>query len=163
MSATGRDVIPMPVQTHEGRYLIFLLGAEDFGVDILHVKEVVAPPEITRLPFSAPHLLGVINLRGRILSIFDLRKAYGLTPNTKQEGVVVIFDTDGYCFGALVDHIQSVTIFRNDQIERKPELSAQSPHVIGIVYHEQSLITIVDIFKSLRININPTAPKRMAG
>jgi purine-binding chemotaxis protein CheW len=163
MSGAHGEVIPLPTHSQESRYLVFLLGAEDFGVDILHVKEVVAPPEITRLPFSPPHLLGVINLRGRILSIFDLRKAYGLAPSTNQAGVVVIFDTDGYCFGALVDHIQSVTILRNEQIDRKPEVTAQTPHVIGIVYHEESLITIVDIFKSLRIHINSSATKRMAG
>lgn len=60
------------------KFLGFSLGTEEYAIPLLSVKEVIALPEITPVPFSPPHFLGIINLRGQIISVMDLRKKFAL-------------------------------------------------------------------------------------
>ena len=65
------------------RYLSFSLGSEDYAIPLLSVKEVIAVPEITPIPFTPSHFLGIMNLRGQVISIIDLRSKLGI--KTKRE------------------------------------------------------------------------------
>ncbi len=105
----------LPVATQESReggtiqYVTFNVGDELFGVDIIAVKEVISPRKVTVIPRTPDYLLGIINLRGEVISIIDLRIRFGIedTSINRQSRIVVIV-ANGIRMGLLVDKINSI-------------------------------------------------------
>ena len=111
-----------------GKYLIFTLGKEEFGLSIQKVKEIIGMMTITRVPKTSEYIKGVINLRGKIIPVMDLRLKFGLDERTYDERtcLVVVETTDSAKLIALVvDSVSEVLNIQNAEIELLPEYASQ--------------------------------------
>lgn len=133
------------------RFLCFSLGAEEYGMPLLKVKEVIAMPEITPIPFTPTHFLGIMNLRGQVISIIDLRTKFNIKPKTNEETSVIICDIGGASgLGVVVDSVNSVIAPKNSELSAKPEIDSKKSDVITGVYRkDKKLILLLDVNKAL--------------
>ncbi len=94
---------------HESRYLLFKLHGETYAAPLVQVREVIKIPKIKPVPHSPSHMKGVMNLRGQIITVFDLRAKLGLPAHSSDApGLILVVDTDHGSIGALVDSVESV-------------------------------------------------------
>lgn len=112
-----------------GKYLTFHLGDEVFGIEILKVREIIGLMDITRVPRTPENIRGVINLRGKIIAVVDLRAKFAMepAPDTEQTCIIVVDvqTPDGiYHSGILVDGVSEVRGIEADQIEPAPSFGA---------------------------------------
>jgi purine-binding chemotaxis protein CheW len=115
--------------------LIFRLGAEEYGIDILRVQEIRSYEQPTRIAGAPPFIKGVINLRGVIVPVVDLRLKFDL-PEVRYDSltVVVVLNVRGRVVGAVVDGVSDVLELAADDIKAAPEFngSVSSDHILGI-------------------------------
>lgn len=137
--------------TDAKRFLEFQLGTESYAVELSKVKEVITPPEMTPIPKSPPYVCGLMNLRGLVLTVVDLRKKLGITPiKDETQNAVIIFDLGERMVGVVVDSIQKVLNLPTDKIKPIPDADAQSNlHFLGILQHENKLTMWIDPDKTL--------------
>lgn len=116
-----------------GEYLTFRLGDEDYAIGILHVQEIRGYEVPTRLA-GAPELVrGVLNLRGVIVPVVDLRTRFGVEPAFDGTTVTVVLNVAGRTVGAVVDAVSDVIEFSREQIQPAPELgSSGAAHITGL-------------------------------
>jgi purine-binding chemotaxis protein CheW len=135
------------------RYLCFTLGQEEYAVPLLSVREVIALPDITPVPQTPAHFLGIMNLRGQVISVMDLRVKLSIKPSDTAENAVIICDIKPNSVGVVVDSINSVINPASDQISEKPEIQGQkNTDYIQAVYREKErLILLLDISKTLSL------------
>ncbi|CAD7772165.1 MAG: Chemotaxis protein CheW [Candidatus Methanoperedenaceae archaeon GB37] len=108
----------------EGYYLTFCLADEVYGVNALKVKEVTRFQRATRIPRLSPVVKGIINLRGTILPIFDLRAKFDLEPRKDDtKGVIVVVEILGRVMGVLVDDVIDVIYLEKANLQLSPPLS----------------------------------------
>jgi purine-binding chemotaxis protein CheW len=133
------------------RYLSFSLGEEEYGIQLLSVKEVIAMPEITPIPFSPPHFKGIMNLRGQVISVLDLRQKFNIKPSAHSEVAVVICEIAPICLGVIVDAVNSVLTPLDSELSGPPDVqSANAKDYITAVYRkEKRLVLLLDIAKTL--------------
>jgi purine-binding chemotaxis protein CheW len=140
--------------THEARYLSFTLGAEDFAVPLLNVREVIGVPECTKLPFTPEYVLGIMNIRGQVITVIDLRKRLGLAiKELTQESAVVVCENDGVRVGALVDSVNQVLNPKADEIHDKPEVekNVKSQYVDKLFRRDRYIVSFLDVSKILDV------------
>ena len=131
----------------------FRVGTETFGVPITCVHEIVRVPDITSVPDSPEFVEGVINLRGKIVSVVDLRKRFGETkidPGKKNR--VIVVESDGKLVGLIVDSASEVLRIPNVDIEPPPSAlqSSDSSYVTGVGKLNNRLIILVDLKRVLQ-------------
>ncbi len=133
------------------RYLVFSLGTERYALPLLDVKEVIAVPEFTPIPFTPSHFLGMMNLRGQVISVIDLRLKFGMKPQPSTETSVIICDFSSVTVGVVVDSINSVLSCTTDQIQPKPQIesSKKTEYIMGVTKADDRLVVIIDISKAL--------------
>ncbi|MHB8764651.1 MAG: chemotaxis protein CheW [Deferrisomatales bacterium] len=126
----------------------FHVGAEEFGVDILHVREINRMMEITRVPHAPEFVEGVVNLRGQVIPVVDLRKRFGLAAvaHDKNTRIVVVELTDKVV-GFLVDSVSEVLRVPASLIEPPPPIvgSVDSKYIEGVVRLEDRLMILLDL------------------
>jgi purine-binding chemotaxis protein CheW len=129
-------------------YLTFALGAEEYGIDIQRVQELRGYEAVTRIANAPPCMKGVVNLRGTIVPIVDLRIKLGRSdPVYDQFTVVVILNLPGRNVGIVVDRVSDVTTLGEGQIKPAPAMGAgmHTGYVIGIGTIAQRMLILVDI------------------
>lgn len=139
-------------QTSElSRFIEFSLGAEDYAIPLLMVREVISVPDTTPIPKSPPHFLGIMNLRGQVISIVDLRKKLKVDVKTNKEEAVIIVDIGGMNIGVVVDSINKVLAFSSEDVSEMPEVENQNntQYIFGVYKKEHSLTILLDIAKVL--------------
>lgn len=136
------------------KVLCFNLGQEEFAVPLLNIKEVIAQPDVTPLPQSPNYFLGIINLRGQIISIIDLRTKFNIKPMPNNEAAVMILDMNGQFLGVVVDKVNSVQSIKENEIAEKPSVDNSKNHdyIEGVFKKEDKLIFLLDISKSLSLD-----------
>lgn len=146
------------------QYLTFTLGEEEFALEITKAREVVNYTNITRVPRMPEHLLGVINLRGNVVSVIDLRSKLGIsvmeeTPDTCIVIVEVNMDGDMLQMGVLADSVREVLHLDPDQIEPPPKVGTKlDPEFIqGIGKREDSFVIILNIDRIISGNDSAVA------
>jgi purine-binding chemotaxis protein CheW len=123
----------------------FSLGGESFAVDLLLVKEVITPPEMTPIPKSPAHVSGLINLRGLVLTVVDARKLLGIQPEkATSENAVIIFDLGDRLVGVIVDSIQKVLHVPLENVKPVPDADAATPYMKGIIQFDNKLTMLID-------------------
>lgn len=138
-------------QDEVNRFLNFTLGEEEFAIPLLSVKEVIAVPETTPIPHTPPHFLGIMNLRGQVISIIDLRKKFSMTAKNTEETSVIILDLKTQFLGVVVDSVNSVLAIKNSEVLEKPmiESSKSTEYITGVFRKNDHLVLLLDIFKTL--------------
>jgi len=137
----------------------FKIGNEEFGVDILQVQEINRLVEVTRVPNAPDFVEGVMNLRGRIVPVVNLRKRLGLEKreNDKDTRVVVV-EIEGKTIGFIVDSVSEVLRVSKSVVEPPPELISgiDSEYIIGIAKLENRLLILLDLKKVLNVEERET-------
>jgi purine-binding chemotaxis protein CheW len=131
----------------------FRVGAETFGVPITCVHEIVRVPEITNVPDSPEFVEGVINLRGKIVSVVDLRKRFGEKETTShKKNRVIVVESDGKLVGLIVDAASEVMKIPQSEVEPPPRVlgDGDSGYVTGVGKLKDRLIILVDLQKVLQ-------------
>ncbi len=128
----------------------FNIGTEEFGVDILKVQEINRMVEITRVP-QAPHYVeGVINLRGKVIPIVDLRKRFNLELKEHDKNTrIVVVDIGGNIMGMIVDSVSEVLRLPANTIEPPPEIvtGVNSEYIKGVAKLDDRLLIFLDLSK----------------
>ena len=127
----------------------FNLGSEEFGVDIGMVQEIVRMPEITRVPRTPDFVEGVVNLRGKIIPVVDLRKRFRLpvTETTKSTRIIIV-TMNGRTVGMIVDGVSEVRRISADAVEPTPEMVASAidaSYLKGIAKLDGRLVILLDL------------------
>ncbi|HDQ46316.1 MAG TPA: purine-binding chemotaxis protein CheW [bacterium] len=132
--------------------ICFKLAEEEFGIDILKVKEIVPLQVITHLPQTPESVAGVINLRGEIIPVIDLRLKFGIDQikMTDKTRIIVVSIKDRWV-GIVVDRVERVARIKDEQFEPPPDIGVGEiqDYVIHLAKLEQSLVIVIDIEKIL--------------
>lgn len=131
-------------------YLTFSLGSEDYGIDILKVQEIRGYDPVTHIANAPEFIKGVINLRGVIVPIIDMRIKFKLGEATYHEfTVVIIINVLGRVVGMVVDGVSDVVALPPDQIKPPPEMGASldTHYITGLGTANDQMLILVDIEK----------------
>ena len=143
-----------------GKYLTFSLASEKYGVEILKVIEINSMMHITKVPRCASHVKGVVNLRGKIIPVIDLRMLFGMEEAEYDEQtctIMVNVSTDGthMAIGMIVDRVLEVADFKETEIAPAPDYGSNldSDFILGMGTREQiGVVILVDIDKVLSVD-----------
>ncbi len=147
-NSTQVEKIDGEMEVHE--FLAFTLGREEYGIDILKVQEIRGYEAVTRIANAPDFLKGVINLRGIIVPIVDMRIKFNLgTPTYDQLTVVIILNIDGRVVGMVVDSVSDVMTLMPEQVRPAPEMGTtfSGDFLIGLGTLEERMLILVDIVK----------------
>ena len=140
----------------EGKYLTFALGPEEYGLEILKVREIIGYMDITAVPQTPFYIKGVINLRGQVIPVVDLRAKFGMetTDVTDQTCIIVVETTQGdrnFSTGIVVDHVQEVLDIEGKNIEEAPQFgsSVNTDFILGMGKVGDNVKILLDIDKVL--------------
>jgi purine-binding chemotaxis protein CheW len=140
--------------TETRQYLTFKLDSEVYAIDVAQVREILEVSGITRVPQTPPYMRGVINLRGSVVPVMDLRLKFGMsetlqTINTCIVVVEAFFEGETLVVGALADSVQEVFELEPAQIEPPPRMGTRlnTEFIRGMGNHEGQFIMILDIDK----------------
>ena len=139
-----------PKQETALEYLAFTLGKEEYGVHILKVQEIRGYETVTRIANAPEFIKGVVNLRGIIVPIVDMRIKFNLgTPTYDQFTVVIILNVGGRVVGMVVDSVSDVITLSPEQIKPAPEMGTalNTDYLIGLGTVDQRMLILVDIDK----------------
>ena len=129
----------------DGKHLTFLLGNEEYAIAVTEVREIVGPLPVTPVPGTASHVLGVINLRGKVIPVIDLRLRLGLVAGDigPRSCVVVCQPRGGALVGALVDTVVEVMSVRADDTEPAPAVAGAE--VAGLAKIKDRVVIMLDV------------------
>jgi purine-binding chemotaxis protein CheW len=131
-------------------FLAFTLGKEEYGIDILKVQEIRGYEAVTRIANAPEFIKGVVNLRGIIVPIVDMRIKFNLgEPTYDQFTVVIILNISGRVVGMVVDSVSDVITLSMDQVKPAPEMGTtfDSDYLIGLGTLDERMLILVDIDK----------------
>jgi purine-binding chemotaxis protein CheW len=139
-----------------GKYLTFRLAAEEYGLEILKVREIIGLIDITKVPRTPDHIRGVINLRGKVIPVLDLRTKFGMEPAPDtEETCIIVVDVaaadNSLLMGILVDAVSEVLDIKEEEIEESPEFGCDidTSFILGIGKVKNSVKILLDIDRVL--------------
>ncbi len=135
------------------QYLTFALGAEEYGVAILNVQEIKGFAPVTPIPNAPPHVKGVMNLRGTIVPVLDLRLRLGMPPVAYGPfTVIVVLSVGGRIVGAIVDSVSDVLTIADAEVQQTPTFGAAVDVrlIAGIAQADAKLVVLLDVEALLR-------------
>jgi purine-binding chemotaxis protein CheW len=152
-----------------GKFLSFQLSKEEYGFDILKVREIIGVVDVTALPNTPAHVRGVLNLRGRIIPVVDLRQRFGMpSAEFTAETCIVVVDSgdeseSSFRVGCIVDSVREVLSVDPDHFEGPPRCaSGADAFVAGLAKLEDRVLILLDIAQVIG-DIDPAAlPKDSA-
>lgn len=149
--------------TEGQRFLEFTLGSEKYAVELLNVREVITPPELTPIPKSQAYVCGLMNLRGLVLTVVDLRKKLNIIPDKDQsQSSVIILDLGDRLVGGRVDSISRVLTVPLELIKPVPneDASALTKSLKGVIQGPHGLTLWLDA--SLLLSATPQIATKAA-
>ena len=145
---------------NENEYVIFLIGMQEYCIDIMSLKEIRGWTSTTALPDAPEYVRGVINLRGAVVPIFDLAERLGL-PRTEQKdrSVIMITSIGEQTVGLLADAVIDILAINPESIQEPPQLSSSDSgsFINGLVALEGRMISVVDLTAVLTQKITEVA------
>lgn len=153
-----------------GKYVTFKLASEEYGLPILKVREIISLMDITTVPGSAPHIRGVINLRGQVISVIDLRRQFQMPPaGASESSCIIVTEVSSSAsgsptgksrqFGVVVDRVCEVLAISENDVEDAPELGVTpgSNYVLGMAKVGKNVKILLDIDRVLGALPVPTS------
>jgi purine-binding chemotaxis protein CheW len=150
MQAASHDVNP---KCTGGEFLSFTLGGEEYGVEILRVQEIRGYDSVTAIAHAPDFVKGVINLRGTIVPIVDLRIKFALGSASYDEfTVVIILSVADRVIGVVVDGVSDVISLQPEAVQPPPQLGrvVDTDYILGMGSRDENMIILVDIERLLR-------------
>ena len=143
-------------ESKDGKYLTFTLANEEYGIAILKVKEIIGMMPITVVPKTPPYMKGVINLRGKVIPVADLRLRFGMEEieYTDRTCIIVVEiegKNDTILLGIVVDSVSEVLNIKKDHIEDSPNFGilSETDFILGIAKFDETVKILLDIDKVL--------------
>ncbi len=130
----------------------FSIGEEEFGVDILKVQEIIRTMEITKVPRAPEFVEGVINLRGKVIPIIDLRRRFGLTSKEHDKHTrIIVIEINNMIVGFVVDSVSEVLRIPASTVEPPPPVVAgmESDYISGVGKLQDRLLILLDLDRLL--------------
>ena len=130
----------------------FRMEGEQYGINVMQVQEVLRVSEIAPVPGAPYYVLGIINLRGNVVTVIDTRKRFALPEHEIDDlSRIIIIEVEGQVVGLLVDAVAEVAYMRTSQIESAPDVGndESSKYIQGVVTREEGLLILVDVNKLL--------------
>ncbi len=146
------EAIATNKQTTEGKFLTFALEKEEYGVEILKVKEIIGLMDITTVPQTPEYMKGVINLRGKVIPVIDLRLKFSM-PETEhtEETCIIVVEVGVSLIGIVVDSVSEVMYIKAEDIEDAPSFGQEidTKFIMGLGKTKEKIIILLDIEKVL--------------
>jgi len=149
------DVLVKNDSTELLQLVSFKIGNEEFGIDILKVQEIIKMVPVTKVPNSPTFVEGVINLRGKVIPIVDLRTRLGMEKAGQNKDTrIVVVDVDGKIIGFIVDSVSEVLRIPVNITEAPPEIAAgiNSDFIKSVGKLEDRLLILIDLDRILSVN-----------
>ena len=146
------DVDIQDIKNKEGKFLTFELGKEEYGVEILTVREIIGIMDITTVPQTPEYMKGVINLRGKVIPVIDLRLKFSMEEETHtQETCIIVVEVNNTLIGIVVDNVSEVLEIKKEEIEPSPSFgqSIDTKFIMGLGKAKGKIIILLDIGKVL--------------
>lgn len=135
-----------------GKYLTFFLAGEEYGLEILKVQEIIGMMDVTPVPRTPEFIRGVINLRGKVIPIVELRSKFEMnTVDYTDETCIIVVQTHGLQMGIIVDKVSEVMDIPDDDIEDSPSFGndVRTDYILGIGKSQDRVKLLLDIDKVL--------------
>jgi purine-binding chemotaxis protein CheW len=139
-----------------GKFLTFLMANEKYGLEILKVREIIGMMKVTSVPMTPAFVRGVINLRGKVIPVIDLRLKFGMEPKEDTERTCIILvhlacTAQEMTMGIIVDEVSDVLDINQDQIEPPPSFGPgiRTDFILGMGKIDQKVMTMLDIDRVL--------------
>jgi purine-binding chemotaxis protein CheW len=138
-------------QSRAGKYLTFFLAGEEYGLEILKVSEIIGLQPITRVPRMPEFVRGVINLRGKVIPITDLRRKFNMAAEDSEDSCIIVVQMRGIQTGIVVDRVSEVVAVADGDIEDAPSFGAgiRTEFLLGIGKAGGRVKLLLDIDKVL--------------
>ncbi len=134
------------------QWVTFHLDNESYGINVMQVQEVLRHTEIAPVPGAPTYVLGIINLRGNVVTVIDTRQRFGLTPAPITDNTrIVIIEADKQVVGILVDSVAEVVYLRQSEIETAPNVGTDesAKFIQGVCNKNNELLILVDLEKMM--------------
>jgi purine-binding chemotaxis protein CheW len=134
------------------QWVTFRLAEETYGVNVMQVQEVLRMTEIAPVPGAPSYVLGIINLRGNVVTVMDTRSRFGLPPHEHDDATrIVIIEAEDQVVGILVDSVAEVVYLKQSDIEVAPNVGNEesSRYIQGVANRDEGLLILVDLDKLL--------------
>ena len=135
MSKKEEVILEQQEDTQRGRFLTFALGTEDYGIEIRYVTEIIGIQQINKLPEVPDYIKGIVNLRGKIIPVIDVRLKFKKEPiDYTDRTCIIVIDTDDIGVGLIVDSVSEVTSISDENIAPPPDsrTGIQNKYIQGI-------------------------------
>jgi purine-binding chemotaxis protein CheW len=141
----NEDLLEAQEDTQEGKYLTFSMGKEEYGIEIRNVTEIIGIQNITDLPDMPNYVKGVINLRGKVIPVMDVRLRFGLVERAYDERTcIIVVNIRNAAVGLIVDSVSEVVDIAAEQIEPPPLVRAgQSSRYVSGLGHVENTVKIL--------------------
>lgn len=135
------------------QWVTFKLGDEKYGINVMQVQEVIRLTEIAPVPGAPNYVMGIVNLRGNVVTVIDTRKRFGLFGKEPDDSTrIVIVEVDKQVIGILVDSVAEVVNISTADIETSPNLgedNESSKYIQGVFSEGDAILILIDINKLL--------------
>jgi len=165
LSAGAGAIAGGPIVGKAGKYLTFAMGAEKYGVEILKIREIVGSMPITPVPRVPGHYRGVLNLRGQVIPVVDLRAKFSMPPTERPDQACIVITEirpqgRRVNVGVIVDRVLEVMNIGADQIEAAPSFGVEvsTDFISGIAKMGDGIILLLEIEKVLATDAVLTLP-----
>lgn len=152
MTTESTDKSSVSTIADSTKYLTFKVADEAYGVEVLKVREIIGLLPITKIPKAPPYILGVINLRGKVIPVADTTNKFGINPSEKTDETCIIVvevahSEDSIEMGILVDKVLEVTDIYHNEIEQSVQFgtSIKNEFITGIAKVEDGIKILLDI------------------
>ena len=134
------------------QWVTFRLAGETYGINVMQVQEVLRYSEIAPVPGAPPYVLGIINLRGNVVTVIDTRHRFGLPAGEVNDNTrIVIIEADKHVVGILVDSVAEVVYLRQSEIETAPNVGNDdsAKFIQGVCHKNNELLILIELDKLL--------------
>jgi len=134
------------------QWVTFRLAGETYGINVMQVQEVLRYTEIAPVPGGSYHVLGIINLRGNVVTVIDTRLRFGLPQGETNDNTrIVIIEANGHVIGILVDSVAEVVYLRQSEIDTSPNVGNEESarYIQGVCHKDGELLILLELDKLL--------------
>jgi purine-binding chemotaxis protein CheW len=165
LAREGTGTESREMSAHGGKYLTFSLGNEEYGLPVMKVREIIKVMDITQVPQVAAHVLGVINLRGKVIPVIDLRRKFGFPAQAYTERTCIIvaevvLGGPKVMMGVVVDSVSEVLNVAGAEIDETPQFGSQdaTDYLLGLAKVKGTVKILLDLDRVLASDGNLQLP-----